>query len=161
MNAVVQQIPTAVREDGQAGLAGGPTRFVFVGEKRSRRAIQLAATWENGRLAGKTLHEALGAVGLDPRHQEFLNLYQDGEGWSIHPAALARLRSLGASGVVIVGLGRRVQATLRDVGLPYRPLVHPAARGAIRSRTVYQARVAEVLEREPDAACPGPTGRAA
>ncbi len=161
MNAAVQQIETAVRDDGQAGPADRRTRFVFVGEKRSRRAIQLGATWENGRLAAKTLHAALRAAGLDPRHQEFLNLYQEGEGWSIHPAALAKLRSLAASGVIIVGLGRRVQAALTRGGLPHRPLVHPAARGAIRSRAVYQTRVAEVLGREPDAACPGPTGRAA
>ncbi len=120
-------------------------RYVFVGEKRSRRAIALGASWTDGRLCAKTLHAALRAVGLDPRSQLYLNLYHDGDGWSVNPAALARLRSLVRTGVVIVGLGRRVQAALRRTGLPHRSLTHPAARGAIRGRAVNQARVAMAL----------------
>ena len=120
-------------------------RYVFVGEKRSRRAIELGASWENGRLCAKTLHEALRAMELDPKSQVYLNLYRDGDGWSVNPAALARLRSLTGTGLVIVGLGRRVQAALRRAGLPHRQLIHPAARGAVRGRAIYQARVAAAL----------------
>ena len=73
------------------------------------------------------------------------NLYQDSDGWSVNPAALARLRSLAGSGVGIVGLGRRVQMALRQADLPHRRLIHPAARGAVRGRAVYQAHVAAAL----------------
>lgn len=140
-----QNCRATARHEGHDERGGANLRYVFVGEKRSRRAIELGVHWTDGRLCAKTLHEALRALGLDPRHQRFLNLYQDREGWAVNPAALAELRSLAETGIVIVGLGRRVQAALRRTGLPHRSLVHPAARGFIRGRAVYQARVAAVL----------------
>lgn len=129
-------------------VANAVRRFVFVGEKRSKRAILMGVTWENGRLAAKTLHDALRAVGLDPVDQRFLNLYQDDLPGVLNPAALDQIRDLLRKGWVIVGLGRIVQATLQRFGIPHRPMVHPAARGAIRSRARYQRHVARVLERE-------------
>jgi hypothetical protein len=54
-------------------------RFVFVGERRSRRAIAIGARWENGRLCARTLHEALCAMGLDPGCQVFVNAYTDSD----------------------------------------------------------------------------------
>ena len=47
-------------------------RFVFVGEKRSARAIRLGVRWEDGRLSGKTLFEALRAAGTDPAAHLYL-----------------------------------------------------------------------------------------
>ena len=55
-------------------------RYVFVGEKRSRRAIAMAVSWADGRLAGRTLHEALRAAALDPAEQLYLNAFVDGDG---------------------------------------------------------------------------------
>ena len=123
-------------------------RFVFVGEKRSRNAIMLGVTWEDGRLAAKTLHDALRAVGLDPGEQRFLNLYLDHLPGVVNPDTLDQIRELLRDRWVIVGLGRVVQATLRRMGIPHRPMVHPAARGAIRSRARYQRHAACVLGRQ-------------
>jgi hypothetical protein len=132
-------------------VTDGPV-FVFVGERRSARALALGATWEDGRLAARTLHEALRAAGHDPLQALYVNLFADGApGWEPLPEVLARLRSLALSGVVVVGLGRRVQAALSRAGVPHRALTHPAARGRIRSRARYRAHVAEVLGSTADA----------
>ena len=120
-------------------------RFVFVGEKRSPKAIALGVTWEDGRLAAKTLHDALRAVGLDPDEQHFLKLFVDDLPGVVDPGALDQIRTLLNDGRVIVGLGRIVQAALQRRGVPHRPMVHPAARGAIRTRARYQRHVARVL----------------
>lgn len=154
-------LPTKIPEEDELGqnpltlsdallvrpAANTARRFVFVGEKRSRKAIALGVTWEDGRLAAKTLHEALRAVGLDPDEQRFLNLYLDHLPGVVNPDALDQIRKLLRDGWVIVGLGRVVQAGLKRLGIPHRPLVHPAARGAIRSRARYQRHVAWVLGR--------------
>ena len=122
------------------------TVFVFVGERRSRRAAKLGVSLIDGRLAAKTLHDALRAAGLAPERSVFLNLFHD------HPAearpcdnALQAVRSLAAAGAAVVGLGRRVQAALRCAEIEHVPLTHPAARGAIRARAAYQRHVREVL----------------
>jgi len=138
--------------------SGRPTRFLFVGERRSRRAIQLGVRWEHGRLCARTLHAALRAIGLDPEEQRYVNLYFDAEPPALDEAVLARLRALAAEGVEIVGLGRIVQRALERAGVAHRRLIHPAARGAIRARATYQAHVATVLGRARDAATDrGPT----
>jgi hypothetical protein len=119
---------------------------VFVGERRSNRAQQLGITWLDGRLAGKTLHDALRACGVDPAGATFLNLFHDGEAsWLPCENALLAIRSLSTTGAVVVALGRRVQAALQAAGVPYLPLTHPAARGAVRARSVYQQQVADLL----------------
>lgn len=137
------------------------TPLVFVGERRSRRAVELGAHWTNGRLCAKTLHDALRRAGVDPAHVVFLNLFHD------EPAdglpcdnALQAVRSLAGTGARIVALGRRVQAALTRAGVAHVGLVHPAARGAIRARAAYQAHVAAALgraEASPD--CRDPAGR--
>ena len=120
-------------------------RYVFVGQCRSKRAMHLRVHWEDGRLAGKTLHDALRAVGLDPREQTFLNLYGDDDPQVIDQAALTQVRDLADAGAVIVGLGKVVQAALARAGVAHLPLVHPAARGTIRARHAYRDHVASVL----------------
>ena len=50
--------------------------FAFIGERPSVRAVQIGATWENGRLAGKTLRDTLASLGIDPDRQCYLNLYK-------------------------------------------------------------------------------------
>jgi hypothetical protein len=133
-------------------VSGRPTSFIFVGERRSRRAIQLGVRWEHGRLCARTLHAALRAIGLDPDQQGYVNLYFDAEPPALDEAVLARLRTLAAEGVEIVGLGRIVQRALERAGVDHRQLIHPAARGAIRARAAYQAHVATVLGPARDAA---------
>ena len=120
-------------------------QLVFVGEKRSHRAISMRVTWLDGRLAGKTLFEALRAAGIDPYACLFVNLYRDGEGWEVDAEALCKLREYVVDGYTLVGLGKRVQTYLTRERVPHVALVHPAARGAIRGRAVYQAHVAETL----------------
>jgi hypothetical protein len=122
-----------------------PTRFVFVGERRSQWAVQLGVRWEDGRLAARTLHEALRAIGLDPHQQRYLNLYPDEGQRVVDPKTLARVRAMAHAGFVIVGMGRLVQRALARGGVPHLPLIHPAARGAIRARASYHAHAATVL----------------
>ena len=138
-----------------AGVGTQPARFVFVGERRSSRARALGVRWEDGRLCARTLHAALRAAGLDPERQTYLNVFRDDEPGAIDPAAVTRLRALLDAGAALVGMGRRVQVALRRAGLPHRPLVHPAARGAIRARAAYQAHVAAVLGHHRDSASDG------
>jgi hypothetical protein len=120
--------------------------FVFVGERRSRRAAEMGVCLIDGRLAGKTLHDALRAAGLAPERSVFLNLFHDAPG-DPRPCdnALQAVRSLAAAGAVVVGLGRRVQTALSRAGVDHVALTHPAARGAIRVRASYQRHVREVL----------------
>ncbi|MDG6910292.1 MAG: hypothetical protein JRN08_07980 [Nitrososphaerota archaeon] len=119
-------------------------RLVFVGERRSRKAIEIGGCWENGRLAAKTLHDALRAAGLHPESQTFLNLFPD-DGPSPSESVLLRLREFHGQGVTIVGMGQVVQRALTRVEIPHVPMVHPAARGRIRARALYYAHVARVL----------------
>jgi hypothetical protein len=137
------------------------SRFVFVGEKRSPRAIRLNVRWEDGRLSGKTLHDALRACGVDPAGELFVNLFREGPGRRVDRAELRRLRALAADGVVIVAMGCKVQRALARVGVLFLPMVHPAARGVIRTRAVYQAHVASVLGAVPPRSCSRPPGCAA
>ncbi|CAA9545619.1 MAG: hypothetical protein AVDCRST_MAG88-377 [uncultured Thermomicrobiales bacterium] len=135
-------------------LAGDPSPLVFVGERRSRRAVRLGVTWVDGRLVARTLHEALAACGLDPRRQTFVNLFLDpsiaGDAPTAAPLVVdrameAQLAACAALGARLSGLGRLAQRALAGGGLPHLALVHPAARGAIRGREVYHAHVAERL----------------
>lgn len=122
--------------------------YVFVGEQRSRRAIDMGAHWTDGRLCARTLHEALRCTGLDPARAVFLNLFHDPPAERLPcPNALAAVRSLAAAGFCVVALGRRVQAALRRAGVLHLAMVHPAARGRVRARAAYRSHVADVLGR--------------
>jgi hypothetical protein len=131
---------------------GATTRYLFVGERPSRRAVRIGATWHNGRLAACTLWRALEAAGLDPQDQDYLNVWMDAEPGA-HDAmheesARAIIRIFAAGGVTIVGMGAVVGAWLDRQGIAHRKLIHPAARGAIRRRDRYQEHVAAVLAGE-------------
>lgn len=119
--------------------------WVFVGERRSPRAIALGVTWQDGRLAAKTLHDALRSLGLDPARQIYVNLFRENGSRAVDEGVLRTLHALDNAGVTIVAMGRAVQAALRRAGLPHRRMIHPAARGLIRARATYQAHVAAVL----------------
>jgi hypothetical protein len=120
--------------------------LVFVGERRSRKARELNASWTNGGLAAHTLHAALRACSIDPNTVMFLNLFQEGDGARVvDPVILERVRTLASERAVVIALGRVVQRTLARSQISFVPLTHPAARGRIRTRAVYQAHVAKVL----------------
>jgi hypothetical protein len=123
------------------------TCFVFVGEKPSSRAVEIGASWTNGRLAAKTLHDALRACGIEPSEQQFINLFGDDPG--APPVAqdlrIRRIRQLAANGHTIVALGQKVSRALSKHRVTHLRLIHPAARGAIRKKSRYLAHVAAGL----------------
>jgi hypothetical protein len=109
----------------------------------------MGVSWEDGRLAARTLHAARRAAGLDPARQRSLDLFADDPAdGGPDPARLALPRHRTARArprAAVVALGRRVQRALAEAGIPHRALIHPAARGAIRRRDRYRAHVAAVL----------------
>ena len=123
------------------------TGYVFVGERRSARAIAIDVTWTAGRLAARTLFDALRASGIDPSAQVYLNAFAD-DGRP-NDEALASLDQHRQQGRVIVALGRRAQRVVAGLGVPHLRLIHPAARGAIRRTATYRAHVAAVLGGRP------------
>ena len=50
-------------------------KLLFVGERPSHRAAKIGATWQNGKLAAKQLHDALRALNIDPAKHEYINLW--------------------------------------------------------------------------------------
>jgi hypothetical protein len=126
--------------------AAPPRGLVFVGERRSPKAQALGVSLQDGRLAARTLHDALRAADVDPAAAVYVNLFHDDPA-DRRPCenAVQAIRSLAAAGALIVALGRHVQAGLRAAGVPFVPLTHPAARGAIRARPVYQQHVRDAL----------------
>lgn len=130
--------------------ASTAVRFLFVGERPSPRAEKIGATWQNGRLSGKTLREALQALHLDPDAHHYLNLYQyarSREDAACEEAACREIARLAGEGYTVVGLGRLVSGRLHARRIPHLRMVHPAARGAIRKAERYRAHVADTLSR--------------
>jgi len=117
-----------------------PVQFLFVGEKRSTKAIQMGATWIDGRLAAKQLFDALRECGIEPSEQQFCN-------WFEHGGRDIVLSCRGGKRVLIVAMGRTVQAALKRHHIDHIAIVHPAARGAIRKKERYAQHVKEALGR--------------
>jgi len=53
------------------------SKIVFVGERRSLRAIQMNVTWQDGRLAAKVLFEALATLGITEDVYVVVHAYRD------------------------------------------------------------------------------------
>jgi len=122
------------------------TKIMFVGERRSDTAKRKGWTWRDGRLAAKTLFEALRGISVDPLAQEFCNLYPDEpRPLEVTDHRKRRLREIARTDVKIVALGRKVSDGLAELGIEHVAIVHPAARGWIRGRGRYAAHVREVL----------------
>lgn len=123
--------------------------FVFVGENRSNKAREGNHTWQSCQKNGKPvlcaiqLWDALSNVGLDPDKQIFFNLWRD-DG-SPDPKAPKRLQKMIVNGLEIIGMGKTVQNELDRLKIPHRGIPHPAARGILRRREVYRARIKKVL----------------
>ena len=120
--------------------------FLFIGEKRSRTAIERGWTWESGRLAARTLDDALTALGIGVFEYSCLNILTD-EGRLNVDTLEAIAYSLHRSKCPwhIIALGHIAAALLRRHGIPHVMMIHPAARGSIRKKGRYQAHVRETL----------------
>ena len=125
------------------------TRFLFVGERQSLQAARIGATWENGGLAAKQLHDALRALNIDPQQQRYINLWTvPGIGPTdepVSPLALWEIEQAVAAGYTVIGMGQLVSRALTRHGITHLLLIHPAARGAIRKKERYAAHVGSVL----------------
>jgi hypothetical protein len=115
--------------------------ILFVGEKRSQRAIDLGLTWKDGGLAAKPLFEALHAMGLRPEDQTFMNLWPD-HSERVPWQRLARIRAHD----LVVAMGQKVSRELERAGIEHTYIVHPAARGKIRKRSRYVNHVRKTLK---------------
>ena len=128
-------------------LHGRAMCFVFVGQKPPSRAVEIGASWTNGRLAAKTLHDALRACGIEPSEQQFINLFGDDPGAPTvaQDLRIRRIRQLAANGHTIVALGQKVSHSLSKHRVSHLRLIHPAARGSIRKKSRYHEHVAAQL----------------
>jgi len=121
--------------------------IAFIGEKPSETAYTKGWTWKSGRLAAKTLFDALNEIQIDPHACEFMNLFGD------HPAdpevpgdgRLHTISQLAARGDVVVAMGLKVARYLDSAAIPHRVMRHPAARGAGRRRDLYAVHVRDTL----------------
>ena len=124
-------------------------KFIFVGERPSRKAAALKITWRDGRLAAKPLFEALRACNLDPAEQQFLNLFGEDPDCDAGTEEIARrarrILRLTQRGWVAVGMGRRVCRELERHQVPCLRIAHPATRGLLRRRDRYRAHIREAL----------------
>lgn len=123
--------------------------FLFVGERPSHQAIKIGATWQNGKLAAKQLHDALRALNIEPREQRYVNLWTTpGVGPISEPVdagVLTAIHMAIAEGYTVIGMGQLVSRALTAHGITHLLIVHPAARGAIRRKDRYAAHVGAVL----------------
>lgn len=117
-------------------------KFIFVGEKPSKRALQIGATWENGKLAGKTLKDSLTKLGIDPVEQMYLNLFNQDMTVDLHSGNIAFALQFTYT---VVAMGKKVDKELTCREVKHISITHPAARGKIRKTELYQAHLAERL----------------
>lgn len=109
--------------------------MLFVGEKRSEKAVKMGVRWEDGKLAAKQLFDALKANGIEPSDCKFINWFEKG--------TKTKIKSYNGP---IFGMGRKVQEALTKSGVEHIPIVHPAARGKIRKKERYIKHIKEALE---------------
>jgi hypothetical protein len=109
--------------------------YLFIGEERSPKAIQMGVTWEDGRLAAKQLFDALRSAGIDPEACTFTNIFESPD--------LDQIRSHPGT---VVAMGRRVERELKRLGVPHLFIYHPATRGTIRKKENYCKHVQEHLK---------------
>lgn len=124
-------------------------KLLFVGERQSHLAAKINATWQNGKLAAKQLHDALRALNIEPAEQRYCNLWTTpGVGpiaEDVDASALMCIAESVAMGYTVIGMGQLVSKALTEQGVTHLLIVHPAARGAIRKKARYTAHLADVL----------------
>ena len=110
--------------------------FLFVGEERSPRAIQMGVTWKDKRLAAAHLSKATDALGLDWNQLTFKNVFEDD---------IEDIRSFNG---VVVAMGRKVEKELKKHQIEHEFIMHPAARGKIRIIDNYVEHVKEIEQKD-------------
>jgi hypothetical protein len=110
--------------------------ILFIGEQRSSKAKKMGVHWRDGRLAAKQLFDALKACGIEPTEHSYVNIWEK---------LGANVRSIIKHEGPRIALGKKVCNFLSAAKIDHIPMIHPAARGAIRKKEVYTAHVASVL----------------
>lgn len=111
-----------------------PYKALFIGEERSQKAIEMNVRWEDGRLAGKQLFDALRTNGYEPSDYTFLNAFETPE---LIPSFVNQMP--------IIAMGKKVQKALTEMGISFIPCVHPASRGKIRRKDRYADHIKTVM----------------
>src|SRR4051812_32569471 len=97
--------------------------FLFIGEKRSKRAVQMGVTWSDKKLAGKQLYDALTTIGINYDECSFINIFERGN--------ISKIKE--HSGLRIA-MGMKVKKEMEKRGIEHIFIFHPAARGKIRKK---------------------------
>lgn len=108
-------------------------KYLFVGERRSDRAIQMNVTWVDKRLAAAHLSKAVENIGIDWNECAFLNVFEDD---------LNEIKSFEG---IVVAMGRKVEKELKKHQIRHEFIYHPATRGEIRNIEKYKAHVKEQI----------------
>jgi hypothetical protein len=109
-------------------------KYLFVGEKRSERAIQMNVTWVDKRLAAAHLSKAVEAIGINWDDCDFKNVFED------------KIEDIMSSKCIIIAMGRKVERELKKHQIPHEFIYHPATRGAVRNIEKYKQHVKERIE---------------
>ena len=109
------------------------SKYLFVGEKRSPRAIEMGVTWKDKRLAAAHLSKAIEALGIDWDDLKFLNVYEND---------ISNIKSFDGP---VIAMGRKVEKELKKYKIPHHYIHHPAARGKIRKIDNYKKHVREQI----------------
>jgi hypothetical protein len=115
-------------------------KILFVGQERSRLAVERGVRWEDEAQCANQLFRAIRAVGIRPEDCEFVNLFEDSSDGVAE--AKKTVNKKGANKIkrwagAVVGLGKIVGRRLKAMGIEHREMVHPAARGSIRLKKNY------------------------
>ena len=104
---------------------------MFVGEKRSDRAIQMNVTWVDKRLAAAHLSKAVENIGIDWNECAFLNVFED------------EINDIKSFEGIVVAMGRKVEKELKKHQIDHLFIYHPATRGSVRNIERYKNHVKE------------------
>lgn len=122
------------------------SKFLFIGEKPSKTALEKKLAWRHGKLAAKQLFDALRKVKINPEDHTFTNLFQPILNTEkICRNSIKRIKRAYKNGYILVGMGKKVQTELVKRELEHIPIVHPAARGKIRKKRRYTAHIRAAL----------------
>jgi len=106
-------------------------KYLFVGEKRSDRAIQMNVTWVDKHLAAAPLYRALKEIGICWNECAFLNVFEDD------------INDIKSFEGIIVAMGRSVEKELKRHQIRHEFIYHPATRGTVRKTENYNNHVKE------------------
>lgn len=106
-------------------------KYLFVGEKRSPRAVQMNVTWVDKRLCAGHLSKALENLGINWDECAFLNVFEDD------------IQDIRTFEGVVIAMGRKVEKQLKKAEIEHEFIYHPATRGTVRIIENYKQHVRE------------------